>query len=221
MPGQDCLRRFDDAQLNFDDRSFPDPGLAAGAGRQSPPRQDQVAAGICDRARRARAECARNGIGNARHAVRGLDGSGQGLRGDAQADRPGGRHHDRDRAQPPGRRRVPRRRPLRIRGQPHSALRQHRKPTRQSAAAGGGERQIPEGRSSWLEVHRLWPRRKALRPGRGALQYLRARSRALRHHHAHESGRVGLRGLCARSALLRRVRLGSANQRAVVHGQWA
>src|SRR5437868_12866224 len=30
-PGQDCLRRFDDAQLNFDDRSFPDPGLAAGA----------------------------------------------------------------------------------------------------------------------------------------------------------------------------------------------
>ena len=46
---------------------------------------------------------------------------------------------------------------------------------RSAAEAGGGERQLSEGRASRLEVHRLRPGRPALRAGGRALQHLPAR----------------------------------------------
>ena len=52
------------------------------------------------------------------------------------------------------------------------------------------------------------------------MQYLRARPRSVRDHHSDESRRLGARGVCARAAKLRRLRLGSAHTRAVVHEQW-
>ena len=53
--------------------------------------------------------------------------------------------------------------------------------------AGSRQRPLPERYAARLEIHRLRARRQALRAGRRAVQYLRARCRPLRGHHAHES----------------------------------
>ena len=50
-------------------------------------------------------------------------------------------------------------------------------------------------------------------PSRRAVQHLRARPRSLRQSHAHESRRIGARGLRARHPQHRRLRLGSATRR--------
>jgi len=61
----------------------------------------------------------------------------------------------------------------------------------------------------------------AVRPGRGALQHLRAGSRALRGHLADATGWIAVAGVCSWDTQYGWVRLGSKIQRAMVHRQWA
>ena len=70
---------------------------------------------------------------------------------------------------------------------------------------------LPDRRPSRPQVHRVRARRQAVRAGRRAVQHLRARSRSLREHHAHESRRQRPRGRRARHPQHRRLRLGSAH----------
>ena len=72
-----------------------------------------------------------------------------------------------------------------------------------------------------LEVHRLRPRRPALRPHRRALQHLPARRPALRLHLAHERRRQRVRGLRPRRAQHGRLRLATRHAGALVHRQRA
>ncbi len=149
-------------------------------------------------------------LGRARHALRRLDQCWQGVRGDAE----GRRRRDRARhclgLARAGGRRLSQWRALRLGHQPHPALRRHREPPRQSARAGRRERSVSDRWPSRPEVHRLRARRQAVRARRRAVQHLRARSRALHDHHAHECRRQRTRDRRARHTQFRRLRLASA-----------
>jgi hypothetical protein len=77
-----------------------------------------------------------------------------------------------------------------------------------------------EGHASRMAIHRFRPGWLALCPRGRALQYLRTRC-ALRHDPADETGWIAAAGFCARDTQYGRIRLGSENQRAVVHRQWS
>ena len=79
---------------------------------------------------------------------------------------------------------------------------------------------FPTRRPSRPQVHRLRPRRQAVRAGRRAVQHLRAGSRrATPRIFAHERRRQRPRGLRARHPQHGRLRLASADEGAVVHRQ--
>ena len=92
-------------------------------------------------------------------------------------------------------RRVSRRRAVRVGGRAAScASTTSRRGWTDPPRAGGRDRPLPDRRPSRLQVHRVRPRRQALRAGRRAVQHLRARPRPLREHHAHERRRQRTRG---------------------------
>ncbi len=158
-------------------------------------------------------------LGREGHAVRRIDAGRKGLRvAHAKRRRPSG-HHDRVQSQAARRSRLSRWRALRVGSRPYPPLRRHRRPSGRSAGTRRRQRSFPERNTPRLEIHRLRSRRQALRSSRRAMQHLRTRSRSLREYHAHEPGRVGARGVRARRAQYRGLRLGSAQRRVMVHRQ--
>ena len=105
------------------------------------------------------------------------------------------------------RRRVPRRRALCRRGQPHLALRRHRVAPGDAAQPVVVNDALPDRRAPRLEVHRASGPTAALRAGRRAVQRLRARRPALRRHHADAAGRHGVEVFASRRAQHGRLRL--------------
>ncbi len=153
---------------------------------------DQAAARLHDRARRARSQCPRDDLGQRRYALRGQRTRRQRLRADTAAAghaRRGRRPRHRVGAARAGGRGVSWRRALRLGGVAHIALRRHRAPPRRPAEPGGRQRPLSDRRPSRPQVHRLRSRRQALRARGRALQCLRERPRPLRRDHAHESRR--------------------------------
>ena len=110
---------------------------------------------------------------------------------------------------------------LRRRDPPRREVRQHRVEAPVAGRAGRGERHAAERHASRAEVHRLRTGRSALRACRRPMQRLRqgkGRS-ALRDDSSHEARWLGARGVRQRRAQLGRLRLASADPRAVVHRQ--
>ena len=99
-----------------------------------------------------------------------------------------------------------------------AALRRHRRPSRAAARAGRRQRPLPVRRAPRPPLHRLRPRRQALRAGRRAVQHLPAR-RSSRRDPAHERRRRPDRDRRARRAQLGRLRLEPDRPRALVHRQ--
>ena len=185
-------------------------------------RHDQAAAGLHDRSRRPRAERACDGARPRWHAVRRLDrcrtGSRRNVSGSRSEGRGGrsGRGVGLARAR---RRSLPWRVALCFGDRSHPAFRRHRAAPRRSAEARGRHRQAAGRSAPRPQVHRVRSRRQALHQRRRAMQHLRARSRPLRGDRADESRWLGARSLRERRAQLGRLRLGSADERPVVHDQ--
>ena len=132
------------------DRAAADPHR----GRQAAGREAQSAAGLQGRGlrgrRRQRALAAHRRQG---HGVRRLAPARQGLCHDREGRQARGQG-DRVGPAPPQRARLPQGRALRRRAVEGLALRRDRGPSRQPAEADARQRQLPQGRAAWLEVHR-------------------------------------------------------------------
>ena len=174
-------------------------------------------AGVRDRARRARAERARDDVGRRGARCSWARQRGQRLRGDVR--RTGSerrRARARDRAGPAraGRRRVPRRRALRVGGEPHPPVRRHRGAgsTSPPAPVVVTDRFPTDGHHGRKFIA-FGPDGKLYVPVGAPCNICEPDPDRYANDHAHESGRQRPRGRRARRAQLRRLRLGSADAR--------
>lgn len=169
-------------------------------------------------ARRRRAHRARDGVVAARHPLR-----RQHERTSARARRarrPCPRTpRDRVGARDAGRRRVSQRRALRVGRVADFTPRPHRRAARRAAEARRRHERAADRPPSRLEVHRVRPGRQALRAHGRAVQYLRRRPRPLCDDRPDECRRQRLRGLRARRAQHRRLRVAPGDARTLVHRQ--